>query len=367
MAMRITFSLVAIFATLALCSRALDARPNSVESLAKKQCAEAPKHAEDRRELKSRLRFVHYNVEWLQYPEQGAWPTLAKSKEHTEVVANLIELFDADIMNFAELGDCESLEFLLESMNDVQLASRYRPYLLLGTDTSTNQNVGLISKIDLSANMSRTASRAPYPLASSKCCGESRQCAVSPQEPTTGVSKHAFSEFHIEGLEKPLLVVSLHLLAFPTDTVRCQKREAQANVIANVLENLSSSHSIIVSGDLNDYDPSVQDAAGIKPTSRVLDILKDFDPRSSGDELVNVVSMLDDTSLQVYSAWWDRDDSCSFDGPAELTLIDHILVSKDLVSRISHVQLLNTLYSPQTIGCNGIYSDHWPILVEFEL
>jgi hypothetical protein len=68
----------------------------------------------------------------------------------------------------------------------------------------------------------------------------------------------------------------------------------------------------------------VRDAADSVPISNVLNILKE--QPSSNSELVNVAAEISDRN-QRYSCWYDANDNCEHD-PHELTMIDHLLLSK---------------------------------------
>jgi exonuclease III len=138
-------------------------------------------------------------------------------------------------------------------------------------------------------------------------------------------------------------------------------------VLAQIIqsEGFDQEREVVVLGDMNDYDPSVVDAAQSVPTSRVLEILRNANASDSSRRLLNVGTLANVSYLSIYSAWWDQNNSCVNDGPQEDTLIDHILVSSGLVPYIYSVQYLVNLYPSQTVSCGGNYSDHWPILVEF--
>jgi hypothetical protein len=55
--------------------------------------------------------------------------------------------------------------------------------------------------------MSSTENRVQYPIPGTKC-GNSTSG-------DTGVSKHYFTDFEIEGLDKPLSIIGIHFVAFP--------------------------------------------------------------------------------------------------------------------------------------------------------
>eukprot|EP00026_Physarum_polycephalum_P009426 Phypoly_transcript_09550.p1 GENE.Phypoly_transcript_09550~~Phypoly_transcript_09550.p1 ORF type:complete len:378 (+),score=27.05 Phypoly_transcript_09550:156-1289(+) len=227
-----------------------------------------------------------------------------------------------DILNVAEVQDCHVLTILNEKLKGMN----YLPYLLLGTDTHTGQNVGLLTRIDPSTDILRTGASVPYPIPSSTC--------DSSLSGAQAVSKHYYTTFEIKGLQKPLTIFGMHFLAFPDNSERCVKREAQATVIKRLIEEeLRGGRSVVAMGDLNDFDPTIVDASDSIPISSVLALLRDPVPSNPGDELVNVAQYVQAPSDR-YSNWYDRDDNCKL-GPNELSLIDHLLISQDLVPLVS--------------------------------
>ena len=106
----------------------------------------------DRRKDKNSLRLIQYNVEWLYIdyyasadcPGNGCtWHTQSDAQTHLSYVSNVIRDLNPDIINFCEIEGCDEL-----NMVKAQLDSSYNPYLKKGTDTSTGQNVGMLTRID---------------------------------------------------------------------------------------------------------------------------------------------------------------------------------------------------------------------------
>jgi len=120
-------------------------------------------------------------------------------------------------------------------------------------------------------------------------------------------------------------------------------------------------YSVVTLGDLNDFDPTIKDAADSVPISQVLDILRDPVPSKAGDELINVASYVK-TRSDVYSNWYDRNVDCNPD-PGEFTLIDHLLISKDLVEYVDEGYMDHSYPAL----CRTIESDHWPVIVKLNL
>lgn len=154
-----------------------------------------------------------------------------------------------------------------------------------------------------------------------------------------------------------IAMIGAHLLAYPDDQYRCLEREAQAATLRKVIDNyVNQGYEIIVLGDLNDYDGDADDAMGYKPISQVLDILK---ATGTKNELVNVAGYVEKPDR--YSDWWDQNNDCKFE-PHEVSLIDHVLLSPKLAAKVKQVKYAHDAY-PQS--CDTLYSDHWPIVIDF--
>ncbi len=110
-------------------------------------------------------------------------------RELAEVICKL----DPDIASMQEVYDCNIMNDLIAALR-LQGCSGYRPYLVKGTDTATQQNVALITRVDPVSNIMRTSNRFPYPLPGNTC-----DCTGSSCEGTYGVSKHFYADFDIEG------------------------------------------------------------------------------------------------------------------------------------------------------------------------
>jgi exonuclease III len=324
-----------------------------VSSFGQKQCPLAPAYPEDRREDKSQLTIATYNVEWLfvnrsNCPGVGcAWHTEGEALKHMQAVADEIRVINADILNLAEVQDCG----VLHQLNLLLVGMRYVPYLLTGTDTSTGQNVALLTRVDPSVNLQRTAARVKYPIPGSTC--------GSTYSGDSAVSKHYFTTFNIEGLSKPLSIFGMHFLAFPDDPMRCVQREAQASVMRSLIaEAIQAGHSVVALGDMNDFDGTIVDASKSVPISQVLHLLRN---PTLGEELVNVVTYVP-WAHERYSCWYDRNGDCQ-EGENELTLIDHLLISSDLAPLVTKAYVDHTY----GVSCDTYDSDHWPIVVHLGL
>jgi len=298
------------------------------------------------RRSSSQFRLVQYNIEWGfidQYdncPGNGCtWHNQSAAEKHLGVISDVICKLDGDLVNICEIEGCDELNILAKD-------TEYMPYLIKGTDTATGQNVGILTKID-PANLQRTNEKMAYPVPDSHCnyAGEG----------TTGVSKHYYTTMNISGI--PVALIGCHLLAYPTDSARCASREAQAQILQNLIVSLTG-HEIILMGDLNDFDNKVLDANDNSPTSMVLDILKGYEGKHRDEyELFSVAALMDKSAR--YTEWWDENSDCEF-ALTEVSMIDHILVTKALYDRITRVFIYH--YEEY---CGTYNSDHYPVVVDF--
>ena len=283
----------------------------------------------DRRKDKNSLRLVQYNVEWLfidyyagmDCPGNGCtWHTVSDAQTHMSYVANVVKTLQPDIINFCEVEGCDELNMLKD-----QLDSSYYPYLKKGTDTGTGQNVGILTRIDPLVSLYRSEEKIAYPISGTKC-------GSTTASGTSGVSKHYITEFKIGTMN--VAMIGAHLLAIPTDPSRCVQREAQAQVLQNIVSSyIQKGYEVILIGDMNDYDAEVLDVNSDKPTSRVLDIMKGLDGQKKGTyTLTNIATKI--AQSERYSDWWDSDNNCNTSSQKDLSMIDHILVTANINKKI---------------------------------
>ena len=311
---------------------------------------------EDRRKDKNTFRLVQYNVEWLfidyyssaNCPGNGCpWKTESDAQTHLSYVSNVLSDLDPDLVNFCEVEGCDELNLLIQNQTNM-----FKPYLKKGTDTSTGQNVGMITKVDPLVSLYRTETRVSYPVPGSTC-------GYTGSPGSSGVSKHYITEYNFGGLKTAF--IAAHLLAYPTDPARCAQREAQSQVIQYVIyDYVMKGYEIILLGDMNDFDAEILDINLDKPISKVLDILKGLDGEWKGKyTLTNVASRI--VQNERFSDWWDSDNNCDTSSQKDYSMIDHILVTSKINSKI-----INTyIYHEYREYCGKWNSDHYPVVVDF--
>ena len=312
----------------------------------------------DRRSNKSKLRLVQYNVEWLfidyysnmDCPGNGCtWKNTTEAETHLSYVSKVIHDLNPDIINFCEIEGCDELNMLKTSLDD----TTYMPYLKQGTDTSTGQNVGMLTRVDPVVSLYRTEDRYDYPIYGSTCGYTGTG--------STGVSKHYITEFKLSNMN--IALIGAHFVAYPTDSSRCAQREGQASVLQSVIANyVSKGYEVIVIGDLNDFDGVVLDVNSNKPTSQVLNILKgDFGEYKGKYELISAAENVQQSER--YSDWYDSDNNCNTASNKDYSMIDHVLVTSGIKNKISDVYF----YHGYPEFCGSYNSDHYPVVIDLNI
>ena len=312
------------------------------------ECPAVTSEGGDRRADKNKLRLVQYNVEWLfidyysssNCPGSGCtWKNQSAAETHMNYVSSIIKDINPDIINFCEIEGCDELNILKSELGD----NSYNPYLLKGTDTSTGQNVGMLTRVDPIRNLYRTEMKYNYPIAGSKC--------GYTDSGSTGVSKHYITEFNFNNMD--VAFISAHLIAIPTEPSRCAQREGQASILRSVIADyIGRDYEVIIMGDFNDFDGTVLDVNSNKPTSQVLDILK------GQYQLFSVAETVPQN--QRYSDWYDSDDNCNTQSSKDYSMIDHVLVTSGIQKYIANV----TFYHKYSTSCSSYNSDHYPVIVD---
>jgi exonuclease III len=319
------------------------------------ECKYSPNIISDRRNDINKFRLIQYNVEWLfidnynnQCPGSGCtWKNQSDALKHMNYVTNVLNVLNGDYINFCEIEGCDELNMLINNTNN-----NYKPYLIKGTDTSTGQNVGVLTKIDPIMNLERSNDRYNYPVNNSKC-------GYTGTISSTSVSKHYYTIININGYLTA--VIGAHLLAIPTDPTRCATREAQAQILQNIIINMiNQGYEIIILGDMNDYDNIIMDSNNNKPTSMVLDILKGNEGIYKNIYKLNAVSSFIKQNER-YSDWYDANNDCK-EQDTDFSMIDHILVSDNLYNKIDNV----FIYHEYNEYCGKYDSDHFPVIVDFK-
>ena len=255
----------------------------------------------------------------------------AKARAHRDAVARSIRLLDADVVIMPETENLAVLNMMIEeSLSDLG----YRAYLVDGQDSFTGQDVGLLSRIDVE-DVGRTNTRVP----------------VGVTDQTYGVSKNLWARMTLAGM--PVTVIGVHFLARPLDAERAPRREAQAEVIRQlVAAEMAQGREVIVMGDFNDFDDAAIDRAGSRPVTDVMARIKSAGPGPE-DDLRSVMAEV--PQAERFTSLYDRNSNDVIE-EGELSAIDHILLSPDLFSRLREVRYAH-VHDPREV------SDHFPLAI----
>lgn len=300
------------------------------------------------------VRLMQYNVEWFFLKTYNgcpgtscSWQNLAEATTHMEYIADVIKKYDPDIINLCEVEGC----YELGQLNGL-LGNAYQTYLLFGTDSSTGQNVGLMTKWTPTANLQRSSATHAYPVVGTHCNYSGSG--------SSGVSKHYYTSYIVGGTT--VYLIGAHLLAIPTEPSRCASREAQASVlqelIVSLLKTTTGEVGVILMGDLNDYDGVVLDSNNDMPTSNVLNILKGLAGDYAGAYTLETVAQRV-TQSERYTDWWDPNGDCK-SSANEMSMIDHVLMTPNLLYKVVNVFMPH----PYTESCDTYNSDHYPVVVD---
>jgi len=281
------------------------------------------------------------------------WKSVGEAELHLNVVDQDLKSTNADIIMIEEVQDCVALQCVIEAMGD----KTYKPYLIKGTDSSTMQNVGMISRVDPREPVFRSEARATI-QSSSSYCG-----SVPDPSYNSGISKHVMGRFTINSI--PIFILGVHFLSQPTNPSQCIKRECQASVARQLIaqEFLGTNSSeiaseVIVLGDFNDYDADVLDKNDNVPTSRVSTFIK-YNVNNQ-QVLWNVADHV--PRAERFSDWWDKNNLC-YIRSEDLSMIDHIFVSRAIYDNLKVVKFWNSVDN----SCGTYRSDHYAVQIDIDM
>ncbi len=311
------------------------------------------------------LRIVTFNAEFLAAP--GVTPGEIQNyrfdhgrQQHLERVAYLIETLAPDIFNLVEVTSQEAVDQVVEILHEKGLTD-YRGYHIDSNDTYTALDVAVITRHQVDEVEGR-------PIRTYFSGGDDPTWRESFQfrgrngrmiRDTTSLSRN--SVYYITVAGHKLGFLGLHLKSNPQDGYSNAKRAGEVAVAGRVLrgEIIKRGYLPIVLGDLNDYDADVPDRDTSRESSTsVLRDLKDFDPQQPGAELVNVAERIA-RQADRYTSHWDWNENHAHDGDDVYTMIDHILLAKELMPYVTRAFICHTV-SLDT-------SDHYAVVVDLRL
>jgi len=325
-----------------------------------------------------RLRIACFNAENLALPGETTRLTRFRfepaRRRHLEGVAHVIEAIDPDIVVMPEVVSRQGVEALAALLREKGMGG-FQGYHVDGADAFSGFDVALLARIEPDeVDGRRIQIHVP-----SRGGGRSRPRleAEPPADPAEAwlrqaytytdeagqtrsdeavLQRHSLAYFTVCGRRIGLL--GLHLKSNPSDTGANAQRTAEVRIARDIIRRkiVERGYLPIVLGDLNDYDPDVPMADAERRTqTTVLRDLKDYDADLVGDELVNVAKFVA-RAADRYTSHWDFNENGAADPQDVFTMIDHVLLHRDLEPSVARVFICHTV----DLGV----SDHHPVVVD---
>lgn len=310
------------------------------------------------------LRIATFNAEILMAPGSRAGQ-LQKfrfdyaRRQHHERVADVIEVLRPDILNLPETTSKESVDLLIEILHEKGLTD-YKGYHVDSNDSFTGMDVALITRLDPDV-IDGKAIRTYFSGGDDPTWRQAFSFTEdgNRQTRTASISRNSVYFFTVAG--RKLGFIGLHLKSNPDDVYSNARRTAEAQVARRIIrgEIVKRGYLPIVLGDLNDYDPDVEDRDDSRSTvTDVIASLKDYDSEQPGPELVNVAERITRVADR-YTSHWDWNENGADDPQDVHTMIDHILLPAELMPYVERAFIAHCV-SLET-------SDHFPVVVDLKL
>ena len=317
------------------------------------------------------FRVVCFNAENLAAPGEETKLTRFRfepgRRRHLERVAAIIETLAPDVIVMPEVVSAAGVEAIVALLHEKGLTD-YRGHHVNGRDAFTGFDVAVLSRLEPDEiDGRRIHFFAPPPGKEPVPAGEEwlerrysfRDDEGQEVQRTAVLQRHAVAYFTVGG--RKIGVCGVHLKSNPSDAAANTQRTAETAIVREIVKRaiVGRGYLPIVLGDINDYDPDVPMADAVRVTqTTVLRDLKDYDEKSPGDELVNAAKFIPRVADR-YSSHWDFNENGAADGEDVYTLIDHVLVHRDLAGAIGRVFIAHAT----DLGV----SDHFPVVVDFRI
>ena len=343
--------------------------------LATARCLKAGQTKSEKPDGSSYVRIACFNVESLTV--LGEWSRFARYRfppgrmRHLEGVAALVEVVNPDILVLSEVSSSEAGDALAVLLREKGLGD-FQSYHVEGRDSYTGFDVAFVSRLkpdNIQGRFIHLFAPQPTPRLRDVEDGSALPWTAEryrkPEEEGGDVAaiavlkRHAVCFFSLFGHK--LGLIGLHLKSNPSDAQANAQRMAEAAIVRRIVQReiVGRGYMPIILGDLNDYDPDVEMADSTRKTqTSVLRLLKDIDPQRDGAELVNAAARIPRVADR-FSSHWDYNENGAADGDDVFTLIDHILLSKELATGLKRAFICHA---------NSLeISDHFPVVVDLDL
>lgn len=318
------------------------------------------------------LRIACFNTENLATPGEETRLTRFRfepaRRRHIERVAAVIETLAPDIIVLPEVISAAGVEAVVKLLHEKGMAD-YQGHHVNGRDKFSGFDVAVLSRFDPDAvDGRRIHFYAPGGQTDGdKAADESwlQQKYSFPddrgrdQTKTAVLQRHAVAYFTVGG--RKIAVCGVHLKSNPSEISSNAQRMAETKIVREIVKRkiVALGYLPIVLGDINDYDPDLPMADAARTTrTTVLHDLKDYDESSAGDELVNAAQFIPRIADR-YTSHWDFNENGAADRDDVFTMIDHVLVHRELVPLVSRAFISH--------ATDLDVSDHFPVVVDFDL
>lgn len=316
-------------------------------------------------ELPTPLRIVAFNCEVLKAPgvRQGEFDHFrfdTARQAHHERVAAVIETLSPDILALEEVISRESIDLLVEVLHQKGL-SEYRGFHVENHDSFSGMDVAMLCRIPPDT-VEGVELRTIYSEEADPTWRESFAAPGFDGKPvrrSASLIRNAVYYFTVG--KHRLGFLGLHLKANPQDAYSNALRKAEVRVAQRVIQGeiVGRGYLPIVLGDLNDYDPEIEDTDPVRGDSTgVLQGLMDFDPKHAGRELVNAARWMPRLADR-YTNHWDLNENGAADPGDVFTMLDHVLLAEELRPHVRRAFICHSV--PEDT------SDHRPVVVDLML
>jgi endonuclease/exonuclease/phosphatase family metal-dependent hydrolase len=316
------------------------------------------------------LRIACFNTENLAAPGEDTKLTRFRfepaRRRHLERVAAVVETLAPDIIVMPEVISAAGVEAVVSLLHEKGL-SDYQGHHVNGRDNFSGFDVAILSRLEPDlVDGRRIHFFAPGRQADGGPDEAWMQQEYSfegdsgrEQKKTAVLQRHAVAYFTVGG--RKIALCGVHLKSNPSEISSNAQRTAETKIVREIVKRKIVPHGYlpIVLGDINDYDPDVPMADSFRTTrTTVLRDLKDYDESAAGDELVNAATFMPRVADR-YTSHWDFNENGAADRDDVFTMIDHILVHRDLAPAITRAFISHAI--------DLDVSDHFPVVVDFRL